>query len=228
MAEQYFTRKTFQFLSQLEKNNNRDWFNENKQRYEDEVREPALNFIADISSDLAKVSPHFNAIPKKVGGSLMRVYRDVRFGKDKRPYKTNIGIQFRHEIGKDVHAPGFYLHISPEECFIGAGIWRPDSPSLRKIRDEILENGNKWVAVTQKKAFKREFEIAGESLVNAPRGYPKDSPMLEDLKRKDHFAMKPLTKTIVTSDHLKKDVIKSFREASDYMQFLCKSLNLNY
>lgn len=228
MTDKYFSRKTFTFLTQLDENNNRDWFNENKQKYEDEVREPALNFIADISGDLARISPHFNAIPKKIGGSLMRVYRDARFVKDKRPYKTNIGIQFRHEIGKDVHAPGFYVHISPEECFIGVGIWRPDGPALRKIRDRISENSKKWLTITQQKKFKHQFELAGESLVNAPRGYAKDHPMLEDLRRKDHIAITPLKKNVVTGDQFKKEVLKSFREANDYMEFLCKSLNLNY
>ena len=228
MDDKYFNRKTFIFLSNLEKNNNRDWFHENKQEYEDTIREPALNFIADISGDLARISPHFNAIPKKIGGSLMRVYRDVRFGKNKTPYKTNIGIQFRHEIGKDVHAPGFYIHISPEECFIGAGIWRPDSAALKKIRDRIIEKDNEWIKITQKKAFKNAFELAGESLINAPRGYPKDHPLLEDLKRKDHIAITPIKKNIISSDQFKKEVLRSFRDSSDYTQFLCKSLNLNY
>ena len=228
MAEQYFSRKTFTFLSQLDKNNNRDWFNENKSKYEEDVREPALDFIADMSGDLARISPHFNAIPKKTGGSLMRVYRDARFVKDKRPYKTNIGIQFRHEVGKDVHAPGFYVHISPEECFVGAGIWRPDSKALGHIRVAISEKSEKWLAASQQRTFKKHFELGGESLVNAPRGYPKDHPMLEDLRRKDFIAISPLKKTVVTSDQLKKEVLKSFTQASDYMQFLCKALNLNY
>ena len=228
MDDQYFSRKTFTFLSKLEENNNRDWFNEHKQDYEDVVREPALNFIADISSDLPKISPHFNAIPKKIGGSLMRVYRDVRFGKDKRPYKTNIGIQFRHEIGKDVHAPGFYVHISPEECFVGVGIWHPDSPTLRKIRDRIIEHPNKWNTIIKNKTFKSNFERVGDTLINAPRGYPKDHPLLEDLKLKDHIGISPMKKSVVYSEQFKKEVLKSFKQGSNYIQFLCQSLNLNY
>jgi len=228
MDDQYFSRKTFTFLSKLEENNNRDWFNEHKQDYEDVVREPALNFIADISSDLPKISPHFNAIPKKMGGSLMRVYRDVRFGKDKRPYKTNIGIQFRHEIGKDVHAPGFYVHISPEECFVGVGIWHPDSPTLRKIRDRIIEQPDKWKTVVKNKTFKSNFERVGDTLTNAPRGYAKDHPLLEDLKLKDHIGISPMKKSVVYSGQFKKEVLKSFKQGSHYMQFLCQSLNLNY
>lgn len=228
MEDQYFSRKTFTFLSDLDKNNNRDWFNENKPKYEALIREPALNFIADISGDLSRISPHFNAIPKKVGGSLMRVYRDARFVKDKRPYKTNIGIQFRHEVGKDVHAPGFYIHISPEECFIGAGIWRPDSPSLGKIRSAIAEKSDKWLKVTQQKTFKKNYELGGQSLINAPRGYAKDHPMLEDLKRKDFIAITPLKKNVVIGKELKKEALTAFKQANDYIEFLCKALNLNY
>ena len=138
MAFQGFPKTCFPFLRQLQKNNNREWFNANKQRYEDSIRTPALSLIEHIGPEIAeKLSPHFVAIPKKVGGSLMRVYRDTRFAKDKTPYKTNIGIQFRHELGKDVHAPGFYLHIEPGNCFIGTGIWRPESLFLNKIREFI-------------------------------------------------------------------------------------------
>ena len=122
-----FTNKTFKFLRDIEKNNNRDWFEANKHHYEEYIREPSLAYIEAMAPYLKKISPHFIASPKKVGGSLMRIYRDVRFGKDKTPYKTNIGIQFRHSAGKDVHAPGFYLHIENNEVFVGAGIWRPDT-----------------------------------------------------------------------------------------------------
>ncbi|MGI9257968.1 MAG: DUF2461 domain-containing protein, partial [Gammaproteobacteria bacterium] len=125
-----FPAQTAKFLTELANNNARDWFNVNKQRYEDHVLEPALTFINAMEPRIEKISPHFLAVAKRTGGSLMRVYRDTRFSKDKTPYKTNIGIQFRHELGKDVHAPGFYLHIQPKNCFLGAGIWRPDSDAL--------------------------------------------------------------------------------------------------
>ena len=118
-----FEPKLVKFLGQLSRNNNRDWFKENKTRYEAEVLFPALAFVEAFQPYLKKISPYFLAVPKRVGGSVMRIYRDTRFGKDKTPYKTNVGIHFRHEMGKDVHCPGFYLHIEPKECFLGAGIW---------------------------------------------------------------------------------------------------------
>lgn len=228
MTNPYFTAQSMAFLKRLAKNNNRDWFHENKADYEDLIRTPALNFIDDMENDLAHLSPHFLAIAKKVGGSLMRVHRDVRFSKDKSPYKTNIGIQFRHEMGKDVHAPGFYLHIAPDECFVGVGIWRPDSTALGKIRDAIIERDTAWLAAVNDSSFKKNFEISGESLKNAPRGYNKEHPLIDDLKRKDFIAISSIDEEKVLAKNFKQQVVQRFTEAEPYMQFLCKALSLRY
>ena len=228
MSNNYFTKSGFSFLAELDKNNNREWFHENKNRYEDLIRIPALNFIDDMENDLNHISPHFLAVAKKVGGSLMRVHRDVRFGKDKSPYKTNIGIQFRHEMGRDVHAPGFYLHVEPGDCFLGVGIWRPDSDALGKIRDSIVERDKVWLDAINDKAFKKNFELSGESLKTAPRGYDKTHPLIKDLRRKDFIAISIVDEKKVLSKNFKEHVIKRFTEAESYMQFLCKSLSLRY
>ena len=228
MSNRYFTKSGFAFLEQLDNNNEREWFHENKNRYEDLIRTPALNFIDDMENDLNHISPHFLAVAKKVGGSLMRVHRDVRFSKDKSPYKTNIGIQFRHEMGRDVHAPGFYLHVEPGDCFIGVGIWRPDSDALGKIRDSIIERDKVWLDAINDKAFKKNFELSGESLKTAPRGYDKTHPLIKDLRRKDFIAISIIDEKKVLSKNFKEHVIKRFTEAESYMQFLCKSLSLRY
>ena len=117
-----FEPTLFQFLKQLAKNNNRPWFLENKGRYEQEVLEPSLAFIRAFQPRLKKISEFFVASDRRVGGSLMRVYRDTRFWGKEEPYKTNVGIQFRHEFGKDIHAPGFYVHLEPGDVFLGGGI----------------------------------------------------------------------------------------------------------
>lgn len=228
MATRYFTDDSLRFLKNLNKNNRRDWFNENKHAYEIAVREPALNFIADMNDELKKISPHFLTVPKKMGGSLMRIYRDVRFGKDKRPYKTNIGIQFRHEVGKDVHAPGFYVHIEPGDCFIGVGIWRPDSAALGKIRERIAEQGTLWQTTINAKPFSKYFSLAGESLVNPPRGYSKAHPLIQDIKRKDFIAIAPFDEAVVTTARFKKMVCDRFAAAESYMQFLCNALEIRF
>jgi len=228
MANRYFSPHTMTFLRKLARNNNRDWFEQNKRVYEDTVRTPALQFIADMADELALLSPHFLAQPKKVGGSLMRVHRDVRFARDKQPYKTNIGIQFRHERGKDVHAPGFYLHIEPAACFVGVGIWRPDAVALANVRDAIVEQAKKWSAAISGKTFSKLYTLGGDSLSRPPRGYAKDHPLLEDLKRKDFIAISNLEDDKVLSPRLQKLVLDRFKAADDFMQFLCTALNLQY
>lgn len=228
MAGQYFTTQTMSFLRKLEKNNNRDWFTNNKDVYEEVVRTPALQFIADMSEGLVQLSPHFLAVPKKMGGSLMRIHRDVRFGKDKRPYKTNIGIQFRHELGKDVHAPGFYVHIEPGECFIGVGIWRPDSQALGKIRDRLCERGDQWLSTINAKPFTKRFTLAGESLTNPPRGYSRDHLMVDELKRKDFIAISAIDDDVVLNPGFRKQVLEHYRTADAYMRYLCEALSLRY
>ena len=132
MPNPYISPKLFRFLSDLEENNNRDWFEENRDRFEGDLREPLLGFIEDFSEHLEKISPHFVADPRKSGGSLFRIFRDVRFSKDKTAYKTNAGIHFRHERAKDAYAPGFYLHLDPKESFVGVGIWHPDAPTAKR------------------------------------------------------------------------------------------------
>lgn len=228
MANPYFTQDTFDFLAALAANNRREWFDEHKSDYEATVRTPALNFIGDIATDLARISPHFLALPRKVGGALMRVNRDIRFGRDKRPYKTNIGIQFRHEVGKDVHAPGFYLHIEPQDCFVGVGLWRPDANALGKIRDAIVDKGDAWVTTRDNKIFNQKFSLVGDTLINAPRGYAKDHPLLLDLKRKDFIAIAPLPDATIRSKNFYPKVVEHYAQAAPFMRYLCKALELRF
>lgn len=223
-----YPKSALTFLRQLDKNNNRDWFGDNKHRYESEVLEPSLDFIATMQPHLHKISDHFDAIPKRSGGSLMRVYRDTRFSKDKTPYKTNIGIQFRHQLGKDVHAPGFYMHIDPSECFVGIGLWRPDGPSVRKIREAIVERRADWRKITRAKKFRDTFELGGDSLMRPPKGFDADDPDLQDLKRKDFVCVTNFDKAAVTSEHFVKDIAATFRASKAFMAFLCKAVEVPF
>ena len=228
MTERYFSKQTFAFLAALAENNERVWFDAHKQEYEDFVRKPALNFIANMSDEMPAISRHFLAQPKKVGGSLMRIYRDTRFGRDKTPYKTNIGIQFRHEVGRDIHAPGYYLHIAPGKCFIGIGLWRPDADALFRIREAIAQDGDAWLAARDEPIFRKHFTLEGDTLANAPRGFAKDHPLVTDLKRKDFICLAPLSEATVTSKNLRPQVVECFRQAAPYMHFLCKALELRF
>lgn len=216
------------FLAELSANNNRDWFAANKSRYESDVLQPALQFIEAMAPRLAEFAPSFRASSRRVGGSLMRVYRDTRFGHDKRPYKTNIGIQFRHELGKDVHAPGFYLHIEPGEVFLGAGIWRPDPRSLARLREAIQDNPAAWKKACGHRPFKTRFTLGGDTLLRPPRGVDPAHPLLEDLKRKDFIGTMPLEE----EDILRKDVVTkvstAYQAAGPFMEFLCLALEVPY
>lgn len=228
MSDRYFSKQTFEFLAALAANNERAWFEAHRQEYEDYVRTPALAFISDMALELPTISHHFRALPNKVGGSLMRVQRNLRFSRDKTPYKTNIGIQFRHEVGKDIHAPGFYVHIEPGECFVAAGLWHPDADALFKIREGIVQKGEAWVAARDDKIFRQHFSLEGDALVNAPRGYAKDHPLVEDLKRKDFICLSPLSVTTITSKNFRPQVLERFQQAKPYMRFLCEALELQF
>lgn len=223
-----FPDQCIPFLQQLAENNQREWFNANKERYESLVREPALAFIEEMAPYLNGISPHFLATAKKTGGSLMRVYRDIRYSRDKSPYKTNIGIQFRHQRGRDVHAPGFYLHIEPGECFVGAGIWRPDTKVLTHIRDFITDNPASWKRARDGAAFSKQFDLVGNSLVRTPRGYPADHPLIVDLKRKDFIACKSFDCSLIGSKAFLPWVTQSYREADQFMAYLCTAVGVDY
>ncbi len=228
MADGYFTPKTLKFLTALALNNNRAWFEAHKSDYEGQVREPALELIRNIAPALKKFSPHVVAVDKKFGGSLMRVQRDTRFSSNKSPYKTNIGIQFRHAVGKDVHAPGLYFHIAPDECFIGVGLWHPEADALARIRQRIIEKPKLWQKVSQDPKFRAVFDLGGDSLSRPPRGIDPSHPAIEDLKRKDHIAAAALSLRELYSTKLLATLYQRFNLAKPYFKFLCDSLGLAF
>ena len=223
-----FKPRTIRFLEQLQANNNREWFKENKSRYEDDVLDVALRFIISMQDPLAEISPRFTAVPTRVGGSLMRVYRDTRFSRNKLPYKTNIGIQFRHEQAKDVHSPGYYVHIEPDNVFLGAGMWRPDPDSLRKIRERIAARPGEWQRARGDKVFAGKFSLGGESLTRPPRGFDKDHECIEDIKRKSFIAVRELSVDDCLKPQFQRTVESSFRAAEPYMRFLCKAVGVRF
>ena len=219
-----FTDETFQFLGELEQNNDRGWFAANKERYEMHVREPALAFIRQMAPHIGSVSRHFDASDTKVGGALMRVHRDTRFSPDKTPYKTNIGIHFRHAIGKDVHAPGLYVHIALEGCFLGVGTWRPESASLARIRKRIVDSPKEWARARDDNGFRSFWQLTGESLKRMPRGFSEELPHADDLRRKDHTASATLTIGDILSSALVDFCGIRFQAATPYVRFLTRAV----
>ena len=220
----YFSSATFQFLKDLKENNNRDWFAENKSRYEGDLKAPALRVIEDFGPELHKLSPHFMATPR----SLFRIYRDTRFAKDKTPYKTAAGLRFRHERSKDAHAPGFYLHVAPGEIFVGVGIWHPDSQALRMIREHIVEDGAAWKRASRGKKFTDAFTLEGERLKRPPRGFDPEHEFVDDLRRKDFIGVQNMTQSFVTSAELPKELARTFRAGVPLMRFLCDAVGVPF
>lgn len=217
----------FDFLAELELNNRRDWFEANRGRYESELREPAFELIRAVRPRLAKISPAITARDAKVGGSLMRIHRDVRFSADKAPYKTNVGIQFRHRAGKDVHAPGYYVHISLDQCFFGAGSWMPDRDALAAYREAIGEHGKAWNKLA-KRYQKSPWRIDGDKLKRPPRGWSADHPMIEEIKRKHFIAVRDFTHEEALSAEFPATIAKWCKETAPLMQFLCTAAALDF
>ncbi len=224
----HFSPALYSFLDELAENNNRDWFQANKRRYEQQLKEPALAFIRDFEEPLRAVSPHFQAIPKASGGSLFRIYRDTRFSKDKTPYKTHTGIHFRHELAKDAHAPGFYLHLAPGDVMGGFGIWMPPSPVLNKIRDAIVAQPERFTEI------RAQLELAsmpcheGESLKRVPRGYPKDHPLAEDLKRKSHAVSYAFDEEQSVQADFMDRFAAACQRAAPFVSFVCEAVGVPF
>ena len=223
-----FSPALFTFLDELANNNNRDWFNANKSRYESDVREPTLAFIRAMEPTIESISPHFRADDRKSGGSMMRIYRDVRFSKDKSPYKTNVGIQFRHEDGKDVHAPGFYVHIASDELFFGQGLWQPPTPVLTQIRQKIVDEPDRWRGLVEDSPHASRNEEYGERLKRPPKGFDKDHPLVEELKRKSFIGTAPFERSILFDADFVQAAGEQFMASKPYFQFLCEALEVDF
>ena len=212
----------FKFLKELAVNNERAWFQENKARFETEARNPMLAFIGALGAPLGKISRHFDADPRPVGGSMFRIYRDTRFAKDKSPYKTHLAAHFPYKgSAEGVHGPGFYLHLEPGASFVGGGLWHADPDTLFKMRSAIAAKPKAWKAIRDS-----GLEIRGDALKRVPQGFPADHPWAEDLKRKDFYIGTSFTdKEVLSADFLEK-VTAAYKEAAPLVSFACIAMDL--
>ena len=218
-----FSPALFAFLEELEAHNEREWFNANKARYEEEIKEPALAFIEDIGYRLPEVAPHLTADKR----SLFRIYRDTRFSKDNTPYKTHVGLYFRHARNTDTDTAGMYLHLEPGSVFMGAGIWHPGTPALKRTRDAIVARPAAWSSAVQAVAPTWE-QSEGDKLKRAPTGYPSDHPLVEDLKRRSFAVISRLTQRQATASGFLDEVQERAAAARPYMAFLSSALGVEY
>jgi uncharacterized protein (TIGR02453 family) len=218
----YFTPDSFRFLSRLNRNNNRDWFLAHKDEYSALLHEPALRFITDFAAPLYRITPHLVADPRSSRGSLFRIYRDTRFSPDKRPYKTHLAMRFSHR-GKDVHSPGFYLHLAPEGCFAACGLWHPEPPTLLKVRQAIVSRPAEWRKIRKL----LNWDDAGK-LSRPPRGFPCDHEFVEDLKLRDLGTAVDLTLDQVCSPRFLATFSTACRKMSPVAAFLSSALGLRF
>ena len=223
-GKRHFDRDFFDFLKELNQNNTREWFQDHKDRYRSTVQEPLLGFISDFSDPLHGISPEFVADPRPTGGSMFRIYRDVRFSKNKNPYKTHAAAQFRHRAGRDAHAPGFYLHLEPGNVFVGAGSWHPGREALDSIRFAIAENPDQWLALVTEPRFSERHSLVGDSLKRPPRGFNPEHPLIDELKRKDFISVENFTQQQACSAGFIDLVADSFRLAAPLVRFLTKAV----
>jgi uncharacterized protein (TIGR02453 family) len=218
-----FPRGGIDFMKRLKRNNNRPWFEKHKAEYEALVKLPMQSLIAALQPHFEVFAPEFDIHPKK---SLFRIYRDVRFSKDKTPYKTHVAAHFvLRGKPKGVEGSGYYLHIEPGEVFLGGGIYMPDGDQLKKIRKAIAGQPDRLLSILEEKQFKKTFKrLQGETLQRVPQGYEPDHPMAEWLKYKQFFVWvewgeaKSLRKKFVT------DIVEVFDAATPLVRFLNEAM----
>lgn len=222
----HFTTELFNFLRALKRHNDREWFQANKSRYLQFVRDPFLKFIEDFRPRLHAISPHFIADPRPSGGSLLRIYRDMRFRPDQAPYQIMAAARFPHVAWKQRHTPGFYLHLEPRKSFLGMGLWHPDSDTRALVRDAIVNNADLWRRATTAKSFKDKCRLGGDSMKRLPSGYEPDHPFAVDLMRKDFICWAEFSDEQVCSVTFLNDVIGASRAAAPFMEFLTRAVGL--
>ena len=211
------SKRTFDFLVKLKNNNNRDWFQENNGWYQ-ESKMNFVTFVARIINEINKFHPELGSTDPK--SSVFRIYRDVRFSKDKSPYKTNMGA---HMVpgGKKSGNAGYYFHLEPGGSFLAGGAHMPAPDRLKTIRKEIYANIDEFLSIIHNKNFSKYFgEIMDEKLVNPPRGFPPDFPHIELLKHKGYTVWKMLPDEIVLSDGLLQELAKGFSLMKPFIDFI--------
>jgi uncharacterized protein (TIGR02453 family) len=220
----HFDKAFLEFHRNLARHNDRAWFNANKTIYEAKVKVPMLDFIVELQPGLAKVSKYIVADPRPVGGSMFRIYRDVRFSKDKSPYKTATTAHFHHKNaankGHVGSAPSLYLHLEPNNSFLGAGVWHPDAGAAHQIRAAITKSPKIWTQV------KGRMELIGDAYKKVPKGFDPEHLLSEDLKRKDFIARFAFTDAQVTSPKFKQTLLANAVKAKPFLKFLANALSV--
>ena len=209
------TQETFNFFKQIEENNNKVWFENNRPLYE-AAKANYLEFMGDL---IPKIKQIDQIVEKDLKKYASRIHRDVRFSKNKSPYKNNISSLIEREL--DYKKCPFYIHIQPNGSFMGAGVYQPDPALLKKVRQEIDYNSSELHKIIGKQSFKDTFgKITGDSLVRPPKGYEEDNPNIELLKLKFYIVRKDFSDEEVMSPDFAGKIAEIYREALPFFEFL--------
>ncbi|MFA8451964.1 MAG: DUF2461 domain-containing protein [Bacteroidales bacterium] len=207
----------YDFLLELRENNNKEWFQANKNKYQQAKKDFEL-FVEVCIEQIKQIDPDISGLQAK--DCIFRIFRDVRFSQDKRPYKTNFGA-FLAKSGRKSRFGGYYIHIEPEQCFLGGGCYMPESNVLKAIRQEIFEHPDDFIKIIEAPVFKAHYtELFGEKLKTAPRGFPKDFEYIHLLNHKHYAVSKTVDDDTVLSDKFSKEIEESFTALRPLNQFL--------
>ncbi len=214
---------TFKFLKDLKKHNNKPWFEKNKTLYLG-AKEDVEDFVGEVIEGFGKKDIQIASLEPK--NCTYRIYRDVRFSKDKTPYKTNMGAYF-NKGGKKAPTAGYYIHFEPGRTMAGGGLWMPQAPELNKTRQEIDYSFPEWSGILQDRAFKRSFPDGLDKedlLTRPPKGYSDDNPAIDYLKLKSFIVTRSFTDAEVQQRSFLKEILKTFESMKDFVYFLNRSL----
>ena len=219
-----FQKSTLLFLKNLKKNNHKAWFDENRPKYQ-EARNDFQNFIQQVLAEMRTIDPDLKELEAKA--TMFRVNRDIRFSKNKTPYKVNIAASLKKDGKKSIHA-GYYFHLQPDDkSFVGGGLWMPASNELKMVRQEIDYSLPEFKKILNSPAFKKTYKTLereeGQVLVNIPRGYEKDNPAGEFLKLKSFFVTKPISDKELIEKNLLQETIRNFKAIMPLIKFINRS-----
>ena len=213
-----FSPEAITFLRGLERNNKREWFQPRKSIYEDHVKKPLEELVNAVNAELAEFSPRHVTPVKK---AIFRIYRDTRFSKDKKPYKTHVAATFfLHSLGKAA-GPCYYFHFTAKELLIFAGVYMPEREELIAIRNLLAEQHDNFLQLLRDRSLKKIMgELQGEQLSRVPKGFDKDHPAEDLIRRKQWFLENTLDGSAVTSSRMLPEIVSRFRAAAPMVEFL--------
>jgi uncharacterized protein (TIGR02453 family) len=216
-----FRPEGLRFLRSLKRNNRREWFNAHRDDYEAHVRQPMLDIVASLAEDMRAFAPEIVVNPK----SIYRIYRDVRFSENKAPYKTHVAASFPTRGLPKHEGAGLYFHVSPDELWVGGGMYAPQTAQLHAVREHIAANVRRLRAIVESPAFRREFgKLEGEQLQRVPRGFPKDHEAAQYLRYRQFLAGREFPPVFATSSRFYGGLVSVFKRAAPLIRFLNEPL----